>query len=170
MKYLPLPRWMGLWLVLGMLPVQGLPAGEMPETIPLFTLSDIDGNQVVLESFRGSVVMINFWATWCAPCIEEMPTMQALKESLADEPFEILAINMGEDLAAIRSFLERTGFNFSFPILLDPATEVATRYAVQGLPATLLADKSGKYVFGGIGAKDWNGTEARDQILPLLAR
>ena len=161
---------MVLWLFLGLVPIKMLPAGEMPETIPLFTLFDRDGNPVALENLRGSVVMINFWATWCAPCIEEMPTMQALKESLSDEPFEILAINMGEDPAAVQSFFERTGFDFSFPILLDPTAEVATLYKVQGLPATLLADKSGKYVFGGVGARDWNGREARDRIFPLLAQ
>ena len=161
---------MVLGLFLGLAPVKMLPAGEMPEMIPLFALFDRDGNQVALEKLRGSVVMINFWATWCAPCIEEMPTMQALKESLSDEPFEILAINMGEDPATVQSFLERTGFHFTFPILLDPTVEVAALYEVQGLPATLLADKSGKYVFGGVGARDWNGQEARNLILPLLAQ
>lgn len=140
----------------------------MPEVVPLFTLSDISGNSVSLESLRGSVVMINFWATWCPPCIEELPTMHALKDSLADEPFEILAINMGESVEDIDKFLQRTEMELGFPLLLDTHNEVSTLYEVRGLPATLVVDKTGKFAFGGVGARDWNGTEAHEQIRPLL--
>ncbi len=136
--------------------------------LPLFTLFDIDGNEVSLESYRGKVVMLNFWATWCAPCVEELPTMRALKESLSDKPFEILAVNMGETKEAIKQFIEKIGIEFNFPLLLDPTTSVATDYSVSGLPATLLIDKQGQFSFGGVGPRDWNDDDARNQILPLL--
>ena len=71
--------------------------GKMPDIVPLFELQDVNGNLVSLEAHRGKVVMINFWATWCPPCIEEMPAMDALKKALSDKPFEILAVNMSED-------------------------------------------------------------------------
>ncbi len=140
-----------------------------PRFVPLFTLTDHNGNKVSLESYRGSIVMINFWATWCPPCIEEMPTMQALKAFLADQPFEILAVNMGEEKSVINTFIERIGIDFSFPLLLDPTTSVAMDYQVSGLPATLLVDRQGAFVFGGVGPRDWNSDKSRNQILALLA-
>lgn len=121
-----------------------------------------------LEKLRGNVVMINFWATWCPPCVEEMPTMQALKESLIDKPFEILAVNMGEDEATIKEFVKRIDIDFSFPLLVDLTTQVATDYEVSGLPATLIIDKPGYFAFGGIGPRDWNSAEVHNEILPLL--
>ena len=119
-----------------------------PRTVPLFTLMDQNGNEVSLESYRGSIVMINFWATWCAPCIEEMPTMQALKTQFSGQPFEILAVNMGELESEIKAFIERINIDFTFPLLIDPTTSVADDYKVSGLPATLLVDKQGGFVFG----------------------
>ena len=136
--------------------------------VPNFNLFDINGNEVSLEDHRGKVVLINFWATYCAPCIEEMPTMDDLKQSLSDKPFEILAINMGEDINMIKAFMKRLGFNFAYPLLLDPGNEVAREYKVKALPATLVIDKNGEFVFGGIGARNWNDIEIRNQILPLL--
>ncbi len=139
-----------------------------PSLAPLFTLNDINGNQVSLEDYRGKVVMINFWATWCPPCVEEMPTMQALKQSLSDQPFEILAINMGETESAIKFFIEQLGIDFNFPLLMDTDIKVANQYQVSGLPATLLVDKQGVYAFGGIGPRDWQSDQVMKEILPLI--
>ena len=139
-----------------------------PEQVPLFTLWDIHGNEVSLESYRDKVVLINFWATWCPPCVEEMPTMRDLKTHFTDQPFEILAVNMGEEAEAIETFMERTQFNLNFPLLLDPTSQVARDYNVVGLPASLVVDKQGKYAFGGVGPRNWNSTEVQQEILPLL--
>ena len=140
----------------------------IPGLVPLFTLDDVDGNAISLEKLRGKVVMINFWATWCPPCVEEMPAMQDLKTSWSDRPFEILAINMGEPASVIRSFVERLGMEFDFPLLLDPQTVVANQYQVTSLPATLLIDRKGLFAFGGVGARDWNSAVVREEILPLF--
>ena len=142
--------------------------GKAGEAVPPFSLQSLDGELVSLEDYRGEVVMINFWATYCAPCIEELPSMQALLESFSDRPFTILAVNMGEDPKAISSFMDRIGADFDFPLLLDPTMEVASDYRVSALPATLLVDTEGKHAFGGVGARDWNSEEARNQILPLF--
>ena len=141
-----------------------------PEPVPLFTLSDQNGNQVSLQSFRGKVVMINFWATWCPPCVKELPTMEALKKTFTDQPFEILAINMGEDKETISRFVERMGFDFSFPLLIDADSRVSDLYQVRGLPATMVIDKQGTFIFGGIGERDWNSNAVRDEIQPLLEK
>ena len=142
--------------------------GNKPDVVPLFELEDVAGNTVTLESHRGKVVMINFWATWCPPCVEEMPAMDNLKSAFADKPFEILAINMAEDRASIMDFLDRTGFELGFPLLLDPGGVVADAYSVRGLPATMMVDKSGKFVFGGVGPRQWDSPEVMAEILPLF--
>ena len=136
--------------------------------VPLFTLKDQKGNDVSLEAQRGKVVMINFWATWCPPCIKELPTMIELKESLADKPFEILAINMGEEPWVIEQFLAKFDATFNFPLLLDSIGKVATAYKVSGLPATMLVDKEGRIAFGGVGERDWNDDAVKAEILPLF--
>ena len=144
--------------------------GPPPKVVPLFTLEDLQGREVSLEDYRGSVVMINFWATYCAPCIEEMPTMQALLESFSDKPFAILAVNMGEEREKVLKFLDRIGAEFDYPLLLDPTMKVASDYKVRALPATLFVDKHGEFAFGGVGAREWNSAEVRNEILPLFDR
>lgn len=141
---------------------------SMPELVQDFTLTDSQGNNVTLSDYRGKVVMINFWATWCPPCVEELPTMKRLKANFSDKPFEILAINMGEDITDIIKFVERTKFDLNFPLLVDPITSVADAYKVKGLPATLFVDKQGRFAFGGVGSRDWNSEASRNQITPLF--
>ena len=142
--------------------------GSMPSEVPLFTLLDTNGNKIALDEFRGKVVLINFWATWCPPCIEEMPALTDLKESFIHMPFEILAINMAENQDAIDAFLNRTGFEFNFPLLLDPGGKVADQYQVRGLPATMLVGRDSQFAFGGVGAREWNSQEVQAEILPLF--
>jgi peroxiredoxin len=158
-----------IFLALALLPMLGL-AAEHPEEkeVPNFELLDIYDNSVSLASFRGNVVLINFWATWCPPCIEELPSMNDLKIHFSDQPFAVLAINMAEDKETILNFLERAQLKVDFPILVDPAGITADNYAVQSLPATLVIDKNGVFAFGGIGARDWNSEQVQSEILPLF--
>ena len=155
-------------LCLNPAPLVAQTSAATPALVPVFTLDDVDGKTISLKSLRGKVVMINFWATWCPPCVEEMPAMQALKESWAERPFEILAINMGESATMIRAFLDRLGMDFDFPLLVDPQATVANQYQVTSLPATLLIDKKGMFAFGGVGARDWSSDVVRSEILPLF--
>lgn len=140
----------------------------MPDEVPLFTLADYRGNKVSLADLRGKVVLINFWATWCPPCVAEMPTLQALSESFSDRPFAVLAINMAEDREAIEAFLAHTKMRLDFPLLVDPGGTVASDYNVLQLPATLLVDRDGMFAFGGIGERDWNSEAVKSEILPLF--
>ena len=150
----------------GILPANA--AGNSPENVPDFTLMDTDNQPVALESLRGNVVLINFWATWCPPCVEELPSINALGKSFAEKPFKILAINMGEDKETITSFLNRIGFELNFPLLIDPGAKTADLYAVKTLPATLLVNQDGTFAFGGVGAREWNSEQTRNEILPLF--
>jgi len=134
-----------------------------------FVLNQYQGGLVDLPSYRGKVVLINFWASWCLPCVAEFPSLMALKDSFVNEPFEVLAINMGEDDSAITSFVGRLDRKLNFPILLDrPVITVANSWSVRGLPTTIIADKTGNMVVKVLGDKNWNSTESRAALQVLL--
>ncbi|MDT8304375.1 MAG: TlpA disulfide reductase family protein [Anaerolineae bacterium] len=128
------------------------PAGPLPESGPPlqagalpydFTLMDVDGNAVRLSDFREQPVMINFWATWCAPCRIEMPAMQAVYEAHRDDSLVILAINQGETAAQARQFFTELGLSYS--LLLDPENAVLQRYGIGSfLPSSLFIAPSGE--------------------------
>ena len=134
---------------------------------PNFTLQDLQGRTVELGSFRGKVVFINFWATWCEPCRAEMPAMEKLYQDFKDRDFVMLAIS--GDLGGkedVKPFLEE--FKFTFPILLDPDLKIHDLYGVRGIPTTFLIDKKGTVAQKMLGARDWNQKEARDLINKLI--
>ena len=127
-----------------------------------------EGAPVRLAAYRGKVVLVNFWATWCPPCVAEFPSLLALKARLSDQPFEILAINMGETDAAIAGFIDRLGLEMNFPILIDRPVTVATTWPVRVLPTTLVVDKAGNLAFKADGERAWNSAESRMILWPLL--
>ncbi|MFT5506346.1 MAG: peroxiredoxin [Gammaproteobacteria bacterium] len=154
--------------ILTLFVLQSAQSAAAGEAVPLFELNSVYGKPVALESLRGKVVMINFWATWCTPCVTELPTMAALKESFSDRPFEILAINMSEGADQIRRFLSNNNIDLNFPLLLDPAGIIAEEYEVKALPATLIINRHGNFEFGGVGGRDWNEPAVRAELLPLF--
>lgn len=122
---------------------------------PAFSLQDIDGKTHHLADYRGKVVVINFWATWCPPCREEMPSMQRAWEStLKQEGIPLLAINVGEDEETIFAF---TGdYPVDFPLLMDLDSAVIDSWPVRGLPTTFIVDKKGRLVYRAIGGRAWD--------------
>ncbi len=110
---------------------------------PEFELESLAGEKVTLKSFRGKVVLVNFWATWCVPCVAEMPALERLYKSLKDKGVVVLAINTdaSENKEAVRKFVADKGL--SFPVLMDPELEVAGKYGVSGFPETMLVGKDG---------------------------
>jgi len=138
------------------------------KSLAAFSLNDHLGNVINSAAYRGQVVMVNFWATWCLPCVEEFPTMQALKSTFSDQPFEILAINMGEDEARVNSFIQSLHTPINFLVLLDPAMTVAGKWRPMALPTTVLVDKTGKHAFRYTGSRDWNDTKSQQQVSRLL--
>ncbi len=117
---------------------------------PAFELERVGGASVALSDFRGKVVLLNFWATWCEPCKAEMPEIEAAYHEYKDEGFVVLGINFGEDKDAASSFAHHG--KLSFPVLLDPKVKVAEQYRVVSLPVTFFVDPQGvirEQVFGG---------------------
>ncbi len=139
-----------------------------PNDAPDFRLADMDGKEYVLESYRGKVVMLNFWATWCPPCRRELPSMEALHQTFKDEPFAILAINEWETQDHVFAFMGQLPVEPSFPILFDSDSVVAQNFGVKGLPTTLLLDTNGKIVYRAVGGRDFNHPEVKKIIRALL--
>ncbi|MCD8280081.1 TlpA family protein disulfide reductase, partial [Enterocloster citroniae] len=118
---------------------------------PDFTAELIDGSTVTLSDFKGKPVIINFWATWCGPCVKEMPAFERLKENYGDE-IGILAVNCGEDADTIKDFADANGY--TFPIALDEEYQVSMLYPTNSIPYTVVIDGNGKVTHVSSGAVD----------------
>lgn len=128
--------------------------------------TDPDGNTIRLGDFRGKVVFLNFWATWCIPCRLEMPAMERLYQAFKGQGFVVLAVNVQEGPAAVRAFVRE--LKLTFPIVLDPKGTAAMAYLVRGLPATYLIDRKQRIVGRAIGAREWDSKDGRAYIRALL--
>lgn len=138
-----------------------------PEPAPDFTVPGLRSPRLSLRNFKGQVVFLNFWATWCPPCREEMPAMERLYRRFRTRGFAILAVSIdsrGADV--VTPFV--THFGLTFPIGLDPKTEVANRYMLRALPTTVLIDRGGQIAALAFGARDWDGSAAHRVIETLL--
>lgn len=132
------------WGMSGRPPIVGTPAAD-------FSLTDLEGRIHSLSQYRGKVVLVNFWATWCKPCTTEMPAMQATYDRLRDKGFVVLAVNELEDEARVRDHIRTYGH--TFPVLLDRDNRVANQFGVFGLPVSVFIDESGvvqEYIKGGL--------------------
>ncbi len=133
---------------------------------PDFTLKDLDGNQVSLRDFRGKVIFLNFWATWCPPCRLEMPTMERLHVELNDQGLVILAVNYREGPEKIQAFLKQ--HDLTFTALVDEKAEVFELYKAWSLPTTYLVNRDGEIVGKVIGYRDWHSDHAKAFSRQLL--
>ncbi len=130
-----------------------------------FTLPDLEGHKVSLSDYKGKIVFLNFWATWCPPCRQEMPSMQTLYEKLKGEDFEMLAVSIDKPgKSVVKPFVEKRGYTFK--TLLDPKGKVASQYRIVSIPTTFIIDKDGKIIDKVIGAKDWS----RDSVIQKFKR
>ena len=135
---------------------------------PPLALADLEGKPHRLEAYLGKVVLVNFWATWCEPCRDEMPSIGKLRDSLAGRPFVVLAVNLAESEARIRSFIERVPMNF--PVLLDRDTAAAKAWQARILPASYLIGPDGRIRYSVLGEIDWADERARRAVAGLLPR
>jgi len=134
-----------LLLYLGFLASPGPTSKDLAsgKPAPNFILKTLDGKEVSLNDYRGKVVLINFWASWCPPCREEMPLFRKVYENYKDKGFELLAISIDASQEAVIRFVKDYGL--SFPVLLDDG-RVSNLYRVQGLPTSILVDREGRIV------------------------
>jgi peroxiredoxin len=138
-----------------------------PIAAPDLELPDLAGKPVRLRDLRGRVVLLNFWATWCAPCREEMPALQTLARELGPRGLTVVGVNFKESAREVEPFVREHGLEF--PMLLDAEGRVSERYQVFALPVTFLVDRRGMLVATVLGIRDWVGPDARAYLGQLLA-
>lgn len=133
-----------------------------------FKLPNLNGTAISLSSLRGKVVFLNVWATWCAPCREEMPSIETLYEEFSKDPdFVVLAVSQdSEGRSAVDSYVRRNGFKFN--VLLDPQNQVGDAYDVSGIPETFIIDRTGRIVAHHVGPYDWAQPEMREALRELI--
>jgi thiol-disulfide isomerase/thioredoxin len=141
---------------------------KTPVEAPGFQLKDMDQTQHSLRDYRGKVVMLNFWATWCPPCRQEMPSLEAVYQDLKEDGFVVVAVNQWESPDQVFPYLGQLDVFPTFPILFDHKGSVSKAYDVKGLPTTVVIDKKGNVVFRAIGGRDFNHPEVKKLIRELL--
>ncbi|MAY31734.1 MAG: redoxin [Rhodovulum sp.] len=142
-----------------------------PQPIPIIApLETLDGAPVTLAEYQGKYVVVNFWATWCAPCRKEMPGLDRLQTELAGEDFEVVTIAVGRlSVPGIHRFFEETGVE-NVVALRDPFAILSRQMSVLGLPVTVIMDPEGREIARLIGEAEWDGPNARVILDELLDR
>lgn len=165
------PPWLILAIVLFffmVVPVRGqLLTPESNHAAPDFTLPDLNGKQISLSDYKGKVVLLNFWATWCPPCRLEMPTIEKAYQKYKTKGFEVLAVSVDAGpKSAIQHFLQE--LDLSFQVLLDPDMETLRTFRSSALPTTVVIDRRGNIRWRELGYRDWTDPESMKLITGLL--
>lgn len=169
-------RRLVIGLPVALLAVSGL-AAELPQTLtPVakrpaatdYVTEDLDGKTQRLSDYRGKVVLVNFWATWCPPCRKELPSMQRLWGKLKGESFTMHAIDTGETVEEILPFLFSTGTELTFPILFDHDSAILKAWPVIALPTTFVVDKQGRIAYRSVGGREWDDPKLVEELRRLL--
>ena len=127
-----------------------------------------NGKQMQLSDLRGKVVVLNFWATWCPPCVEETPSLIALQREIAPKGGVVLGISVDDDAQAYTQFVQANGINY--PTYRDPSAEIAASYGTSMYPDTYIIDRHGKIARKLVGAQDWTSPDMTAYFKSLLAK
>jgi len=136
------------------------------KTEPAFSLADLEGKTHVLSDYRGKVVLVNFWASWCPPCIREMPELQRLKKHFTDRPFELLTINVAEQKYRVRKFTR--SIKLDLPVLLDASSKTYNNWNVNILPTSFLIDVHGQIRYRARGNPGWDDADTLSAINAMI--
>ena len=135
---------------------------------PDFTLRDLEGESISLQSLRGKVVILTFWATWCPACRSELPSLDAVNRRLSPQGVVVLGINGGEPTARVKSFMVKE--NLYFPVVMDESGDVHALYQIRQYPTTFIIDRQGRLVDRHIGLRDWNALEDVQALRSLTGK
>ena len=135
---------------------------------PDFSLKTISGKNIKLSELRGNVVMINFWASWCGPCLQEMPALEQLHQRYKDLGFTLLGVNVEHDIKEAKDYLKKV--DISFPILFDVTNQVSNEYEISGMPTTYLVDRDGNLRKLYIGYQPGSSEEVYQQEIKALLK
>ncbi|TXT39954.1 MAG: redoxin domain-containing protein [Comamonadaceae bacterium] len=138
------------------------------QAVPALAGTDLQGHDWRLADLRGKAVLINFWASWCEPCLAEMPSLQALAQTYGPDKLVVLAVNFKESAPAVQRYVQRTDLNL--PVLLDPAGVMAHAWGIKVFPTTVLVAANGQVRSLVRGGLDWSGPQASPLVNALLAQ
>ncbi|MBX2870121.1 MAG: TlpA family protein disulfide reductase [Acidiferrobacterales bacterium] len=140
-----------------------------PNASPL-SLSDLFGNFTKLSDNKGKVVIVNFWATWCPPCIKELPALSALQRHFRSAEVEVFGVNLGETPEAVKQFVEALTPPIQFKVLLAPTPEDIAGWEIKALPQSYIINKSGQLEYSAIGPRDFAHPEIIKRVQALVDR
>lgn len=157
---------LGLLAMMPLVRAQGRGMTAMPAVSPAPTLrlKDADDKMVDLAQYKGRVVLINFWATWCPPCRKEFPSLGRVRKLFKPGEFEVIAVNVGEDPDSVFSFSGIT----DFPVVFDRDSKTMGAWAVRGLPTTFLVDRKGRVTYRATGGREFDDPEIISLIRTLI--
>jgi thiol-disulfide isomerase/thioredoxin len=135
---------------------------------PDLDLISVQGDRVIHSNYTGKVTIVNFWATWCGPCIEEIPSLNRLRELMKGLPFELISVDYAEDKSVILKFMQEV--DVDFPVLLDSSGSVSAQWNVVVFPSTFVIGPDGKIVYGVKGGIHWDTPEVVEMIKALMEK
>src|ERR1700693_5309205 len=141
-------------------------SGDASGPAPAFTLTALSGQQGALSQYKGQVVMVNFWATWCGPCQQEMPLLDQMYKKYKPAGFTLIGVNVDKEAPAVKELLARKPV--SFPVLLDPANQVSKAYHVNEMPSSVFIDRKGQIRYIHRGYKPGDENDYQDRIRQLI--
>ena len=162
-----------LWVIAGVAMIASLCCSSSPgpavqgEAAPEFTFKNQSGKELSLSQLRGKVVLVNFWGTFCPPCLDELPSMQQLHRRMINQPFEILALSVDTSWEPVNRFMKENGF--TLPVYADFDKQISTLYGTHMWPETYIVDKKGKIAYKVVGPKDWTSSEVLKFLDVLVA-
>ncbi|MBI1940902.1 MAG: TlpA family protein disulfide reductase [Acidobacteria bacterium] len=138
---------------------------ELGDSAPDFTLPTLRGDSLRLSDYRRQVVVLNFWATWCPPCVEETPSLNKFAGEMTGQGVAVLSVSVDEDTKALEEFVSK--YNLTFPVARDPEQAVTSRYGTFKFPETYILDEDGRIADKFIGAVDWQDPRINEFVLNL---